>query len=73
MQQSTEDMFIINVTTEQEQIEVKLSSHCDCDEVVHHFANIMRMMTFTSSTIIDALRNTAEELESDLKYVTNKL
>ena len=31
------------------------------------------MMTFTSSTIIDALRNTAEELESDLKYVTNKL
>ena len=72
MKQSTEDMFIINVTTGQEQIEVKLSSYCDC-EVVHHFANIMRMMTSTSSTIIDALRNTAKELESDLKYVTNKL
>ena len=67
MKQSTEDMFIINVTTEQEQIEVKLSSECNGDELVHHFANIMRMLTFTSSTIINALRNTAEELESDLK------
>ena len=67
MKQSIEDMFIINVTTEQEQIEVKLSSECNGDELVHHFANIMRMMTFTSSTIINALRNTAEELESDLK------
>ena len=73
MKQSIEDMFIINVTTEQEQIEVKLSSECNGDELVHHFANIMRMLTFTSSTIINALRNTAEELESDLKYVTNKL
>ena len=67
MTQSEKDMFIINVTTEQEQIEVKLSSECNGDELVHHFANIMRMMTFTSSTIINALRNTAEELESDLK------
>ena len=67
MTQSEKDMFIINVTTEQEQIEVKLSSHSGGDELVHHFANIMRMMTFTSSTIINALRNTAEELESDLK------
>ena len=67
MKQSTEDMFIINVTTGQEQIEVKLSSESNGDELVHHFANIMRMMTFTSSTIINALRNTAEELESDLK------
>lgn len=67
MKQSSEDMFIINVTTEQEQIEVKLSSECNGDELVHHFANIMRMLTFTSSTIINALRNTAEELESDLK------
>ena len=67
MRQSEEDMFIINVTTEQEQIEVKLSSECNGDELVHHFANIMRMLTFTSSTIINALRNTAEELESDLK------
>ena len=67
MTQSEKDMFIINVTTEQEQIEVKLSSECNGDELVHHFANIMRMLTFTSSTIINALRNTAEELESDLK------
>ena len=67
MKQSIEDMFIINVTTGQEQIEVKLSSHSSGDELVHYFANIMRMMTFTSSTIINALRNTAEELESDLK------
>ena len=67
MKQLIEDMFIINVTTEQEQIEVKLSSECNGDELVHHFANIMRMLTFTSSTIINALRNTAEELESDLK------
>ena len=67
MTQSEKDMFIINVTTEQEQIEVKLSSHSSGDELVHDFANIMRMMTFTSSTIINALRNTAEELESDLK------
>ena len=67
MTQSEKDMFIINVTTEQEQIEVKLSSDSSGDELVHHFANIMRMMTFTSSTIINALRNTAEELESDLK------
>ena len=57
MKQLEEDMFIINVTTGQEQIEVKLSSHSSGDELVHHFANIMRMMTFTSSTI----------LESDLK------
>ena len=67
MGQSIEDMFIINVSTGQEQIEVKLSSHSSGDELVHHFANIMRMLTFTSSTIINALRNTAEELESDLK------
>ena len=66
MGQSIEDMFIINVTTGQEQIEVKLSSECNGDELVHHFANIMRMMTFTSSTIISALRDTAEELESDM-------
>lgn len=71
MEQSTEDMFIINVTTGQEQIEVKLSSDCNCDELVHHFASIMRMMTFTSSTIINALRNTAEELENDLKMYNN--
>ena len=67
MTQLEKDMFIINVTTGQEQIEVKLSSECNGDELVHHFANIMRMMTFTSSTIINALRNTAEEFESDLK------
>ena len=67
MKQLEEDMFIINVTTGYEQIEVRLSSHSSGDELVHHFANIMRMMTFTSSTIINALRNTAEELESDLK------
>ena len=67
MGQSIEDMFIINVTTGHEQIEVRLSSYSSGNELVHHFANIMRMMTFTSSTIINALRNTAEELESDLK------
>ena len=67
MRQSEEDMFIINVTTGQEQIEVKLSSECNGDELVRQFANIMRMLTFKSSNIINALRNTAEELESDLK------
>ena len=71
MEQSIEDMIIINVTTGQEHIEVKLSSECNGDELVHHFANIMRMLTFTSSTIINALRNTAEDLENDLKMYNN--
>ena len=67
MQQVTEDVFIIKVATGNEQIELRLNSDCDGSEMVRHFANIMRMMTFTSSTIISALRDTAEELESDLK------
>ena len=67
MQQVTEDVFIIKVATGNEQIELRLNSDCDGSEMVRHFANIMRMMTFTSSTIINALRNTAAELESDLK------
>ena len=67
MQQVTEDVFIIKVATGNEQVELRLNSDCDGSELVRHFANIMRMMTFTSSTIINALRNTAEELESDLK------
>ena len=67
MQQVTEDVFIIKVATGNEQVELRLNSDCDGSEMVRHFANIMRMLTFTSSTIINALRNTAEELESDLK------
>lgn len=66
MQQVTEDVFIIKVATGNEQVELRLNSDCDGSEMVRHFANIMRMMTFTSSTIISALRDTAEELESDM-------
>ena len=47
MQQVTEDVFIIKVATGNEQIELRLNSDCDGSEMVRHFANIMRMMTFT--------------------------
>ena len=66
MQEVTEDVFIIKVATGNEQVALRLNSDCDGSEMVRHLANIMRMMTFTSSTIISASRDTAEELESDM-------
>lgn len=70
MKQDTNDI-VIAITTEWERFEARLNWDAG-GEMIRHFANMMRSMTFATSTIIDALRETADDLENDMKLYNDE-
>lgn len=67
MKQETNDI-VLKVLTEWNQYEVRMNFDTGGTELVRHFANIMRSMTYTSNTVMDSLREIADEIEEEMKY-----
>ena len=42
------------------------------DDLIRYFTSILRNMGFTSTTIVDALRNAADEIENDMALYKDK-
>ena len=42
------------------------------DDLIRYFTSILRNMGFTSPTIVDALRNAADEIENDMALYKDK-
>lgn len=71
MKQETNDI-ILNITTEWEAFTVRLNWDSDSSTIIRHFANLMRNMTFTTQSVVDSLREIADEFENDMKNYNDK-
>lgn len=69
MKQESKDV-ILKVITEWVQYEVRANWDVCGDDLIRYFTNILRNMGFTSPTIVDALRNVADEIENDMSDMT---
>lgn len=69
MKQDSKDI-VISAATEWTQYEVRMNFDSDCREVVHQMATLLKSMTFTTGSIINALRDVADDLEEDVKCYT---
>lgn len=67
MRQDSNDI-IIKVITEWEQYEVRLNFDTGGTDLIRHFTNIMKGMTFSSNSIISSLKEVANEMEEDMQY-----
>lgn len=67
MRQDNNDI-IIKVITEWEQYEVRLNFDTGGTDLIRHFANMMKGMTFSSSAIISSLKEVANEMDEDMQY-----
>lgn len=65
MKQESKDV-ILKVITEWVQYEVRANWDVCGDDLIRYFTNILRNMGFTSITIVEALRNAADEIENDI-------
>lgn len=73
MKQDNNDI-VIKATTEWTQYEVRMNFDSDCKEVVQQMTTLLKSMTFATSSIIDALRDVADDMEEDIKlYVKYNL
>lgn len=69
MKQESKDV-ILKVITEWVQYEVRANWDVCGDDLIRYFTNILRNMGFTSPTIVDTLRNVADEIENDMSDMT---
>lgn len=65
MKQESKDI-ILKVITEWVQYEVRMNWDASGDDLMRYFTNILRNMGFASSTIVNVLRDTADEIEHDM-------
>lgn len=73
MKQDNNDI-VIKTTTEWIQYEIRMNFDSDCKEVVQQMATLLKSMTFSTSSIVDALRDVADDMEEDIKlYVKYNL
>lgn len=72
MEKNTKDI-VINVNTEWENYQVSLNWDSDSSTLIRHFTNILKGMTFTTSGIVDGLREVANEIEEDVKYYNKEI
>lgn len=66
MKQENNDI-VLSVTTEWTQYETRMNFDVSGDELVRQFANLMRAMSFTSYTVVESLREVADEMDEDMK------
>lgn len=66
MKQENNDV-VLKVITEWNQYEARMNFDVSGDELVRVFANMMRSMTYTSYTVMESLRNAADEIEEEMK------
>ena len=71
MKQESKDV-ILKVITEFVQYEVRANCDVCGDDLIRYFTSILRNMGFTSPTIVDALRNAADEIENDMALYKDK-
>lgn len=71
MKQDTKDI-VVKVLTEWNQYEVRMNFDTDSTEVINNFINIMRAMTFSSNSIMNSLREVADDIESEMKFYNNE-
>lgn len=67
MKQENNDI-VLKVTTEWNQYEARMNFDTSGEDLVRVFASIMKAMTFTNYTIMESLREIADEYENDMKY-----
>lgn len=70
MKQDTNDI-VVKVLTEWNQYEVRMNFDTDSTEMINNFINIMRAMTFSSNSIMNSLREVADDIENEMKYYNN--
>jgi hypothetical protein len=70
MKQDTKDI-VVKVLTEWNQYEVRMNFDTDSTELISNFINIMRAMTFSSNSIMNSLREVADDIESEMKFYNN--
>lgn len=63
----TDNDVVLKVSTEYEQYQINLNWDVNGFDLVRHFANIMRGMTFATPTIIQSLREVADDMEEDMR------
>lgn len=71
MKQESKDV-ILKVITEFVQYEVRANWDVCGDDLIRYFTSILRNIGFTSPTIVDALRNAADEIENDMALYKDK-
>lgn len=71
MKQDTKDI-VVKVLTEWNQYEVRMNFDTDSTEIINNFINIMRAMTFSSNSIMNSLREVADDIESEMKFYNNE-
>jgi hypothetical protein len=71
MKQDTKDI-VVKVLTEWNQYEVRMNFDTDSTELISNFINIMRAMTFSSNSIMNSLREVADDIESEMKFYNNE-
>lgn len=71
MKQDTKDI-IVKVLTEWNQYEARMNFDTGSTELIHVFINIMRAMTFQSYSIMNSLREVADEIEEEMKICNNE-
>ena len=71
MKKESKDV-ILKVITEFVQYEVRANWDVCGDDLIRYFTSILRNIGFTSPTIVDALRNAADEIENDMALYKDK-
>ena len=71
MKQESKDV-ILKVITEFVQYEVRANWDVCGDDLIRYFTSILRNIGFTSPTIVEALRNAADEIENDMALYKDK-
>lgn len=67
MKQETNDV-VLKVITEWNQYEARMNFDTSGEDLVRVFASMMKAMTFSNYTIMESLREIADEYENDMKF-----
>ena len=67
MKQETNDI-VLKVITEWNQYEARMNFDTSGEDLVRVFASMMKAMTFSNYTIMESLREIADEYENDMKF-----
>ena len=67
MKQETNDV-VLKVITEWNKYEARMNFDTSGEDLVRVFASMMKAMTFSNYTIMESLREIADEYENDMKF-----
>ena len=67
MKQETNDV-VLKIITEWNQYEARMNFDTSGEDLVRVFASMMKAMTFSNYTIMESLREIADEYENDMKF-----